>query len=60
LAETEIVGKSTCGKAATGSKRKAAAPANTTAIVRSVVPTGRCINGAEIFIAVKGTGYFSR
>ena len=50
LAETWIVGKSTLGRAATGSKRKATAPTSATAIVRSVVATGRRMKGAEMFM----------
>src|SRR5262249_44623909 len=40
-APTEIVGKSTCGSGATGSKKKAVAPASAMATVRRVVATGR-------------------
>jgi hypothetical protein len=49
-AETEIVGKSTCGKGDTGRNRKAIAPANATAMVSSVVATGLWMNGFEMFI----------
>jgi len=38
---TEMVGKSTWGSGATGSSRKAMAPARTSATVNKVVPTGR-------------------
>jgi hypothetical protein len=48
-AETEIVGKSTCGSGDTGSNSKATAPASPTAIIRSVVAIGRRMNGAEMF-----------
>ena len=41
LARILIVGKSTCGSGATGSTMKPIAPAIATAIVSSVVPTGR-------------------
>jgi len=47
---TEMVGKSTCGSGDTGSVRNAIRPASTTAMVSSVVATGRAINGAETFI----------
>ena len=40
LACTEIVGKSTCGKGATGSWLKATAPASVIAAITSVVATG--------------------
>src|SRR5579884_946004 len=46
-ADTDTVGKSTCGRGETGSNRNATAPASPTAIVRSAVPTGRLINGDE-------------
>ena len=41
--ETLIVGKSTFGRAATGSRRKPASPASTRPMARSVVATGRLI-----------------
>src|SRR3954454_20705872 len=47
LAETEMVGDSTCGSGATGRKKYASAPASATATVSSVVPTGRRMNGAD-------------
>ena len=47
---TLMVGKSTCGSGATGSTANAMAPAMATAIVSSVVPTGRRMNGAEMFM----------
>src|ERR1700678_2729865 len=50
-ADTDTVGKSTCGRGDTGSTRKAAAPDNTTAAVRSVVAMGRLMNGADRFMA---------
>jgi hypothetical protein len=46
----DIVGKSTCGSGATGNKRNATAPDRNTAMTRSVVATGRLMNGSEIFI----------
>jgi hypothetical protein len=49
-AETEMVGKSTCGRGDTGRIRKATAPNKATAVVSSVVATGRWINGLEIFM----------
>ena len=47
---TEMVGKSTCGSGATGSRRKAIAPASATPSVSSVVATGRSMNGADRFM----------
>src|SRR3954466_10857395 len=47
VAETEMVGDSTCGRGATGRKKYASAPASATATVSSVVPTGRRMNGAD-------------
>ena len=41
LAPTEMVGKSICGSADTGSTWKATAPASAMATVKSVVATGR-------------------
>src|SRR4029077_6429180 len=46
-APTEIVGKSTCGRGATGKKLNATAPERKIAIVISDVATGRRMNGAE-------------
>ena len=46
---TVMVGYSTCGRGATGNFRKAKNPASTTAIVNSVVATGRAMNGADGF-----------
>src|SRR5277367_1607864 len=50
LAPTPIVGKSTCGKGATGSKRNATAPERKMAMVMRVVATGRRTKGAEKFV----------
>src|SRR6202161_3023394 len=50
LALTEIVGKSTSGRGATGSTSNAIAPARATATVSSVVATGRRMKGAEMFM----------
>ena len=50
LACTLMVGKSTCGSGATGSTVNAMAPAMATAMVSSVVATGRRMNGAERFM----------
>ena len=50
LADTEIVGKSTWGSGAIGSKWKAIPPASATATVSSVVATGRWMNGCAMFI----------
>src|ERR1700694_3381316 len=47
LAPTEIVGKSTCGRGATGKKLNATAPERKIAIVISEVATGRRMKGAE-------------
>ena len=52
FAETWIVGNSTDGRAATGSKRKATAPTSARAIVRSVVATGLLMKGAAMFMRV--------
>jgi hypothetical protein len=46
-APTEIVGKSTWGKGATGKNRNAIAPERKIAIESSVVATERRMNGAE-------------
>ncbi len=46
-APTEIVGKSTCGRGATGKKLNATAPERKIAMVISEVATGRRMNGAE-------------
>src|SRR5437773_10431487 len=51
LACTEIVGKSTCGNGATGSRRNAMAPVSATPNVKSVVATGRSMNGCDRFMA---------
>src|ERR1700677_289040 len=50
-AATEIVGKSTCGRAATGNSLNATAPARAKATVRSVVATGRSMNGEDRLMA---------
>jgi hypothetical protein len=49
-AETETVGKSTCGRGATGSKKKATPPAKANPKVKRLVAMGRLIKRAEIFI----------
>jgi hypothetical protein len=49
-ADTEIVGKSTCGNGDTGSTLKAARPESTTAAVSSVVAMGRWMKGVEKFM----------
>src|SRR5581483_5280792 len=46
-AETETVGKSTCGRGETGSNRKATTPDSATAAVSSVVAIGRLMKGEE-------------
>jgi hypothetical protein len=45
-----MTGNSTCGKGATGRNLNARAPDNNKAAVSSEVPTGRLMNGAEIFM----------
>ena len=50
LAETWMVGKSTCGSGATGNSGNAAAPIKKSASASSVVPMGRLMKAAEIFI----------
>src|SRR6185312_2782982 len=47
---TCITGYSTCGRGATGRKLKASAPDRNNANVSNEVPTGRLMNGAEMFI----------
>ncbi len=51
---TEIVGKSTWGSGATGSRSGAAMPASATPIVSSVVATGRSMKAPEIIAAGAG------
>src|SRR5271156_3053037 len=53
-ADTDTVGKSTCGSGDTGSMRKATIPASAIAMVRSVVATGRLMNSSEMFMAMWG------
>src|ERR1700691_4390345 len=48
-ADTEMVGKSTCGRGETGSTLKAIPPAIAMAAVSRVVATGRRMKGAEMF-----------
>src|ERR1700685_148948 len=50
VAATDNVGKSTCGSADTGSTRNENTPARAIAMASSVVATGRCMNGAKMFI----------
>src|SRR5689334_10339074 len=50
-AETEMVGKSTCGSGETGKSRNATAPASATPVVSRVVATGRLMNGDERLMA---------
>src|ERR1700733_9096077 len=47
-----MVGISTLGSGATGSRKKATPPASARPIVSSVVATGRRTKGAEMFMAV--------
>ena len=49
-AETEMVGKSTCGSGETGSTVNEIAPAMAMAMVNKVVATGRRINSSEGFM----------
>jgi hypothetical protein len=49
LADTEIVGKSTCGSGDTGRNRYANPPAKARANVNNVVAIGLWIKGLEIF-----------
>src|SRR5947208_14760275 len=51
LADTEMVGKSTCGSGETGSNRNATTPESAIAAVSSVVATGWRMNGAERLMA---------
>src|ERR1035437_10244515 len=55
LAETWMVGKSTCGSGATGSSGHASTPVNMTASASSEVPIGRLINAAEMLIVSQQT-----
>src|SRR5580658_10705227 len=50
-AETEMVGKSTCGRGDTGSNWNATAPESAMATVSSVVATGLRMNNSETFMA---------
>src|SRR5579863_300479 len=57
IALTEMVGYSICGSGDTGRRRKATTPERAIATVRSVVATGRWMNGAATFIGQSaGTG----
>src|SRR5690606_28971880 len=47
LADTEIMGKSTCGKGATGRKTQASPPDNTMSRQSSVAATGRMMKAAS-------------
>src|SRR5580658_11155064 len=51
-ADTDTVGKSTCGSGDTGRIRKATSPASAIAMVSSVVATGRLINSSDGFMAL--------
>src|SRR5262245_60290662 len=53
LAETWMVGNSTCGSGDTGSRRKAKRPERANARVRSIVATGLRMKGAEMFMAAR-------
>src|SRR5256885_683672 len=54
LAETEMVGNSTCGSGATGSFVYASAPAMSSPALRSEVPTGRRMKGSEKLMPAPG------
>ena len=49
LAVTWMVGKSTCGNGATGRNGKETRPTKASAVISSVVATGRRMNGSEMF-----------
>jgi hypothetical protein len=51
-ADTDTVGKSTCGSGDTGRIRKATRPASAIAMVSSVVATGRLIKISDMFMAL--------
>jgi hypothetical protein len=56
-ADTEMVGKSTCGSGDTGNNRNATTPASAIAVVSSVVAMGRRMNGSEMLIGLlRGAG----
>jgi hypothetical protein len=51
-ADTLMVGKSTCGRGATGSSRKATAPARARAIVSRVLAIGLRMKTSEILMSL--------
>ncbi len=53
VAETWMVGKSTCGSGAIGSIGKVTIPMSSNAAARSVVPIGRRMNGSEMLIVAR-------
>jgi hypothetical protein len=55
LADTWIVGKSTFGRSATGSRRNAKAPNTRIPIMIRPVMTGRLMNGVEKLIAARAS-----
>src|SRR5580700_10897827 len=55
-ADTDTVGKSTCGSGDTGRIRKATIPASAMAMVSSVVATGLRINSSDMLMAVTERG----
>jgi len=57
LALTEMVGYSTWGRGATGSKKYAHKPASTRPSVKSAVAMGRAIKGAERFMGIQNKRY---
>src|SRR5215467_13266067 len=54
VANTEIVGKSTCGNGDTGNLPKAKMPARVRPIVSSVVATGRLMKGVDKLMGLPG------
>jgi hypothetical protein len=53
LADTEIVGKSICGRGDTGKTLNATPPASAMAAVSRVVATGRFMNGEDRLMLVR-------
>ena len=47
-----MVGKSTCGRGATGKNGKATSPTNAIAAINDEVATGRSMKGSEIFMTI--------
>jgi hypothetical protein len=51
VALTDMVGKSTCGRGATGRKGTATNPANPIAAINNEAAMGRRMKGSEMFMA---------